>query len=54
MNEILIILITFCSILLLFIGGRILIKRTSNLIEKVVEAEYNTFGDNFVGGKGNE
>ncbi len=39
MNEILIILITFCSILLLFIGGRILIKKSSNLIEEVLEVE---------------
>ena len=47
MNEILIILITFCSILLIFIGGRILIKKSSNLIEKVVESEYQTFGNYF-------
>ena len=39
MNEIQIILITFCSILLLFIVGRILIKKTSNLIEEVMESE---------------
>ena len=54
MNEILIILITFCSILLLFICGHILVKKASNLIVKVVESEYNTFGNDFVGGKGNE
>ncbi len=43
MNEILIILLTFCSILLLFIGVRFLM----NLIVKVLESEHNMFGDDF-------
>ena len=43
MNEMLIILITLCSILSLFIGGCLL----RNLIVKVVEVEHNMFGDNF-------
>ena len=48
MNEILIILITFCSILLLFIAGRFLIKKTTNLIEKVMESEPEiTLGRNY-------
>ncbi len=43
MNEIQIILLTSCSILLFFIC----IRMALNLIVKVMEAEYNTFGDDF-------
>ena len=43
MNEIQIILITLCSILLFFIG----VRMASNLIEEVTESEYINFGDNF-------
>jgi len=39
MNSLLIILITFCSFLALFIGVYFLVKRAEKLIEKVMEAE---------------
>lgn len=44
MNEMLIILATFCSILLLFIG----IRFSMNLIVKVIESEHCIFGDEFL------
>jgi len=48
MDEVLIILIIFCSILLLLIGILILVRKISNLIVKVIKSEYNTFGDEFL------
>ena len=44
MNWLLIILITFCSLLVLFIGVYFLVRDASNVIEEVMNAEEEWFG----------